>query len=236
MKPVDDLSIFDREESQFLFQIGNTVVWENRVALKTENLGLSYDPSLALTLFCKSHCGEQIYYQHRLHQLPVTFDFVVSGSCYFRSGKKAILAEAGDLVILPRDCDNAILILPSKNIPCERYGMIIEGELFSHLLKHYHLDTFIDITFANPTVLLNIFTNLQNTLKGNHTQEHIAGHLFEFLCTVGKYHSHNDYPPMLVEVVSFLDTHLADKLNIHDVAQKFHISIQGLNNLFKKYL
>ncbi|MCQ2397279.1 MAG: hypothetical protein MJ106_06250, partial [Lentisphaeria bacterium] len=151
MKELTDLSIFNREESTFLYRAGRTVVWENRSAMQYEYYGVSYDPSLSVSLLVNSLCTKQIYYQHRIHLLPVTFDFVVSGSTYFRSGKKAILAEAGDIVILPQDGDNAILYLPSLG-PCERYGMIIEGALFTTLLKFYNLEGFMSISIANPQV------------------------------------------------------------------------------------
>ena len=236
MKTLDDLTLFDREESPFLFQTGRAVVWENISILQQyERYGLSYDPALFVNLFCHSYTSNHIYYQHRIHQLPVTFDYIISGSCYFRSGKKAFLAEAGEMVILPQDGDNAILYLPSSG-HCERYGMLIDGTLFHTLLKFYHLDGFLNIPFANPQVILSYFESLKTALKDGSTSEYIAALLFEFLCILGKYHSHNALPPLLVEIISYLDAHLSDKIHINAVAQRFHISVQGLNDLFRKHL
>lgn len=235
MKPITDLSIFDREESPLLYVAGRTSVWEDRSTMQLEYHGLSYDPTLAITLLCYSRHSDKTYYQHRIHQVPVTFDYVVDGSCYFRSGRKAVLAEAGDLVILPQDGDNAILYLPS-NGHCERYGMIIEGELFNPLLKFFHLDGFLTVTPTTPQALLPFFEQIKTSLKNGTTQEHIAAELFEFLRIVNKLHSHNALPPLLAEITSYLEAHLAEKININGIAEKFHISIPSLNALFKKHL
>lgn len=236
MKIQNDLTIFDREESPCVYQTGRTTVWENRIAMQQyERYGLSYDPALFINLFCRSQTWKHIYYQHRIRQLPVTFDYIISGSCYFRSGKKAFLAEAGEMVILPQDGDNALLYLPSSE-PCERYGMILDGTLFPTLLKFYQLDSFLNITIPNPQVILSFFERLKTALADGSTSEYVAALLFEYLCILGKYRSHSALPPLLMEVISYMDAHLPDKIHINALAKQFHISVQGLNDLFRKHL
>ncbi len=235
MKPLQDTSIFTREESPLLYEAGRASVWENRSAMQVEYYGISHDPTLAIALLCYSRYSDKVYYQHRIHQVPVTFDYVVSGSCYFRSGKQAILAEAGDLVILPQDVDNAILYLPS-NGHCERYGMIVEGQLFNTLLNVFHLDGFRCISIATTQTILACFERFKSSLKEGASQEHIAGEIYEFLCLVNKFNSNNTLPPLLAEITSYIESHLSDKININTIAEAFHISIPALNALFKKNL
>ena len=243
MRVLEDLSCFDREDSSSSFQsrcsetTGRSVVWEPRYAAmkQHERYGQNYDPSLCVNYFCRSVTAEQTYYQHRIHQLSVTFDYIVRGVCRFRSNKNAFLAEAGEIVILPQDGDNAILAMPQDG-ECERYGLIIGGTLLPTLQKFYHLDGFLNIPFFNPQVMLSFFECLREAMKNGSSSEDISSLLFKFLLVLGKQHSHHDRPPLLVEVINYMDASFSEKLRINAIARQFHISVKGLNDLFQKHL
>ena len=234
----DNATVFQDRTAVLCRTNGDCKVYESGCVRNTGRIYHNVTSPLGGKLLSHSILEEKRYYQSRTKQDFDSFEYIVSGKFFFKSGNEMICAEAGDVVFLPQGEDNTLLYLPEYGT-CEKYGFIPDGRLYGSLRELLGLRDFRCLSFGGNEKIHTLFDRLwQKTvsLGGSATEEELSGVIFEFLSIAAQNPALHAEPPLLKEIRRYLEDNLDRKIRLPQLAAKFGLSSVQLLALFRKHL
>lgn len=230
-------SIFSRlPETTLIKKDGNCRIYGTGSIKNSRRIHASGQRHLACLFLCHSFLEEKLFCQQRQEQNFDSFEYIVSGKFFFRSGSQMICAGAGDLVFLPEGKCNTLLYRPESG-PCEKFGMIPGGSMYSTLRKLFGLDSFRCLSFGKQDTVRSLLARLWEKmihLDGTVTPEETGGLLFEFLQIAAGDAAGGGELPLLQQIRHFVEENLENDIKVSCLAAKFALTQPQLLSLFRK--
>ena len=188
------------------------------------------------------------YHYHEFYKLL----FFVSGrGSYFVEGKRYVLA-AGDVVLIGKHCVHRPEF--ESGVPCERIILYISPEFLERessgncRLTDCFSKEYDHVLRPNENIrqkLFSILTSMEQELSSKHYGREIlsTGMLLHLLVEIARSIFHNEVQtpaPMLpkssrmLELMTYLDEHLTEELNIDALAEHFFISRFHMMRTFRE--
>lgn len=186
--------------------------------------------------FCSIMLWNEFRYIRRVHQPFLSIEYVMEGELWFRSGKRAFVAEKGDLCLLHRNRNHDYYFQPGK--PTRLMTFVLHGSGLTPLLEQLHLDRTDVFPLADGERLQEIFDRLKplihETLQDPRSGEVNSGICFELLQFLANAHQPRPQPQDLCAIRDFLEETAAEPLLMEEVARCFHLSLPTLNRKFQQ--
>ena len=186
--------------------------------------------------FCSIMLWNEFRYIRRVHQPFLSIEYVMEGELWFRSGKRAFVAEKGDLCLLHRNRNHDYYFQPGK--PTRLMTFVLHGSGLTPLLEQLHLDRTDVFPLADGERLQEIFDRLKplihETLQEPRSGEVNSGICFELLQFLANAHQPRPLPQDLCAIRDFLEETAAEPLLMEEVARCFHLSLPTLNRKFQQ--
>ena len=186
--------------------------------------------------FCSIMLWNEFRYIRRVHQPFLSIEYVMEGELWFRSGKRAFVAEKGDLCLLHRNRNHDYYFQPGK--PTRLMTFVLHGSGLTPLLEQLHLDRTDVFPLADGERLQEIFDRLKplihETLQDPRSGEVNSGICFELLQFLANAHQPRPLPQDLCAIRDFLEETAAEPLLMEEVARCFHLSLPTLNRKFQQ--
>ena len=210
-------------------------IYETGSIKSSKRVRTSGEGYLSCLFLSHSYLEKRLFCQLRQEQNFDSFEYIVSGSFFFRSGNQMLQAEKGDLVFLPRGTNNTLLYLPEYG-PCEKYGLIPGGSMYSSLRKLFDFDSFRSLSFDNSRFMERVMEQLREKmirLNGTVRPEELGGLLYEFLQSAAGISGRGGEPSTLCRIRHYLEENLDEEIKIASLAEKFSLPPQKLLALFR---
>lgn len=196
------------------------------------------DPRPALyATFCSIMLWNEFRYIRRIHQPFLSIEYLMEGELWFRSGKRAFVAEKGDLCLLHRNRNHDYYFQPGKSTRLMTF--VLHGSGLTPLLEHLHLDQVDVFQLGNGNRIREIFDRLKPLIHENlqdpRSGEINSGICFELLQFLADAHHPCLVPQDLAAIGNFLAETAAEPLRIADVARRFRLSLPTLNRKFQHH-
>ena len=237
MRPIKDLSLFEKQKALLQYQERNSQTLEAGKRPHSEILAVPEQKVETDILSCR-YLGQssiqEYFFQRRRNQQFLSLEYIYSGEICIRSGNKAYIAEAGDLCLLHPHCDNDLLYRPG--IECRKAGLIPIGTLLPEIMKALHLDRINTIRMDSALWNSSFERIKDNLLKimDPAAKRRLSGEMFELLNLMADLLRTSPVPPETAEIQAWLDEHFAEPLRMEQLAAKYGMSLPTFNNRFRE--
>ncbi len=236
MHPLDDLSIFDSETAQiFAWTPGGTLAnggthpHREVITIPTQ---LLKDQALYCRYYCRSELS-QSFFQRRRGQEFLSVEYIFEGEICLRSGRSALVAEPGDMILLQPGRDNDLFYRPGSI--CRKYGLIFGGRSLREILKMLRLDRLFHLSFADhsrPVEFLERFAELLPAYESPLQRDRLAGLTFEFFQFLANAAKVPATEELAGQIRKFLDDNYTTPISMSRVATEFQMSLPTLYKYF----
>ena len=196
---------------------------------------------IEITKFVKNESWSMIdLHSHSFYEIY----FLVDGNRTFFFSSELYKLSAPAIVIIPPH-----IMHKTEGGPFERYNINVSDSYLDdfqrHTLKKNSLKI-IPLNADNQKTILNLFTKICSIEKSKEFREYITKSIFSYLVLLLselESHTHSpvacakkDVPPVVLKIIDYLNTHYADKITLHQIANEFFISKGTLIYNFNKYI
>ncbi len=239
MRRLDDLSVFrGRKASLYAWNTETGRAFSSSGNASVESVSLAEGAGASMPLFCRYVCSSSIK-GNRVHRRKkqnfLSFEFIVRGELYVKSGETGYIAEENDLCILREGSDHEFF--HQDESPCNVWGFIIEGRVVEQLLKIFRLDGLSTIRFKDSARLLefrNDFIKLLNVKQNPENMRRNSGLCFELFQFISENYSGHSYSKFSRDLISYLEDHFSERLNMKETALRFNCSLPLFNRRFNE--
>lgn len=240
MKYIQDSSIFSVEKGKcwkntscftgYGFGYPRKILWYNFEQLREEFPPLYVEHMSYATLTRK-------YYQRRTKQARLlSIMYVEKGGMYFNCDGRAMLAEAGDCVLLKPHCQNDFLYQPGDGF-CSCFEIILNGNFLDTILALYRLDELSCVRIPDARPFFSLFRRLEqlDAVRSRRSISHeLAGCAMEAVQLVRHAGMERVIPQQIVRIRDELKARLGEKINMTEFARRYEISLPVLNRRFRE--
>jgi AraC-like DNA-binding protein len=162
--------------------------------------------------------------------------YITEGSQYVRCSKKVFLAEAGDLMLIPPQCDYSYATGPEGY--CFQQSITMKGTLLHSILEHLGFGKDFCIHLEEPEFYLEIHQRLKELLKYGRADEceKNSSLCFFLLQRIANLCDNLRPPELLIQTQHYIEQNLSQNLSLEILAAHLQKSPSTLNKLFKKQL
>lgn len=240
MRPILDLSVFTDQKVSVERSDGNGYVvyacgkdkWEE---IHWKHFTEKPFPVLYSTI-CSIMLWNEFRYIRRIHQPFLSIEYILEGELWLRCGKHAFAAEKGDLCLLHRNGNYDYYFRPGTSTRLMTF--VMRGSALNSLLRILHLDQTEVFTLSEEERMLDLFNRLKvhinEACRGARSDEINSGLSFELLQFLSNASPDSNVPDSLLRIRNYLEESMAEKLNMEEVAKRFHCSLPTLNREFRR--
>jgi len=162
--------------------------------------------------------------------------YITEGSQYVRCNKKTFLAEPGDLMLIPPQCDYSYATGPEGY--CFQQSITMKGTLLNSILDHLGFGKDFCIHLENPGFYLEIHQRLKELLKYGKADEceKNSSLCFFLLQRIANLSDNLRPPELLIQAQHYIEQNLGENLSLKVLSAHLHRSPSTLNKLFQRHL
>lgn len=237
MQILKDLSLFTAQTATLKYIRKDSSMYDQFEPFPASVTQKSETECARYALSCRYFCCNTIrdyFFQRRRNQDYLSLEVICEGSFYYRSGKSAFLAEAGECILLHPRRDNDLLYLPGEN--CRKYGLILQGNLLDVLLKEFYLDQAYVLCPGNLEEFCGILNRIGRWMKRKEVRSYteLSGEIFKLFQLLTKAERILPSASRTEGIRSWMSAHLDMRMEMAEIAEKFGLPLSRMTRYFQE--